>query len=131
MAREADNLVAYFGSISLLGSLQILQGRLRTGAHTYEQTMQVTPEREGLQDLFNSADYYFGLGDLLREWNKLDEAERHLTQGMNLIRGTSTVYAYVVILGYTALTRLKQAQGNFQGALTTQLLLPNWPTSVI
>jgi len=49
----------------------VLQGRLRTGAHTYEQAMQVTPGRERLQTLVNSADYYFGMGDLLREWNKL------------------------------------------------------------
>jgi len=119
MAREANNLVAYFGSINLLGRLQMLQGRLHTGAHTYEQTMQVTPEREGLQALLNSADYYFGLGDLLREWNKLDEAEQYLSQGMELVRGTSTVYAYVVILGYMALARLQQARGNYQGALDT------------
>ena len=69
MAREADNLVVYFGSISLLGRLQMLQGRLHTAARTYEQAMQVTPGREGLQALLNSADYYFGMGDLLREWN--------------------------------------------------------------
>ena len=97
----------------------MLQGRLRTGAHTYEQAMQVTPGRERLQTLVNSADYYFGMGDLLREWNKLDEAEQHLTQGMDLARGTLTVYAEIVTLGYTALARLQQARGNFQGALAT------------
>jgi hypothetical protein len=26
--------------------------------------------------------YYFGMGDLLREWNDLDAAEHHLEQGM-------------------------------------------------
>jgi LuxR family maltose regulon positive regulatory protein len=97
----------------------MLQGRLRTAARTYGQAMQVTPEREILQTLVNSADYYFGMGDLLREWNELDEAERHLTQGMDLARGTLTVYAEIVTLGYTALTRLQQARGNFQGALAT------------
>ena len=45
------------------GRLQVLQGWLRTGAHTYEQAMQVTPGRERLQTLVNSADYYFGMGD--------------------------------------------------------------------
>ena len=81
--------------------------------------MQVTPERERLQTLANSADYYFGMGDLLREWNELDEAERHLTQGMDLARGTLTVYVEIVTLGYTALARLQEARGNFQGALET------------
>jgi LuxR family maltose regulon positive regulatory protein len=119
LAREADNLVAYFGSISLLGRLQMLQGRLPRAARTYGLAMQVTPGREGLQALLNSADYYFGMGDLLREWNKLDEAEQHLTQGIELVRGNSTVYAYVVTLGYIALARLQQARGNYQGALAT------------
>jgi hypothetical protein len=59
--------------------------------------MQVTPGRAGLQALLNSADYYFGMGDLLREWNKQDEAEQHLLQGMDLVRGTSTVFAYGVV----------------------------------
>jgi hypothetical protein len=27
--------------------------------------------------------YYFGMGDLLREWNDLDAAEHHLEQGMD------------------------------------------------
>ncbi len=119
LARTSGNLVTFLSSISLLARLQVLQGRLRTAASTYGQAMQVTPERERLQTLVNSADYYFGMGDLLREWNELDEAERHLTQGMDLTRGTLTVYAEIVTLGYTALARLQQARGNFQGALET------------
>jgi LuxR family maltose regulon positive regulatory protein len=119
LAHTSGNLVTFLSSISLLGRLQVLQGRLRTAAHTYGQAMQVTPERERLQTLVNSADYYFGMGDLLREWNRLDEAEQHLTQGMELAGGTLTVYAEIVTLGYTARARLQQAQGNFQGALAT------------
>ena len=38
---------------------------------------------------------------------------------MDLARGTLTVYAEIVTLGYTALARLQQARGNFQGALAT------------
>jgi ATP/maltotriose-dependent transcriptional regulator MalT len=119
LARASGNLVSFLSSISLLARLQVLQGRLRKAANTYGQAMQVTPERERLQALVNSADYYFGMGDLLREWNELDEAEQHLTQGMNLARGTLTVYAEIVTLGYTALARLQQACGNFRGALAT------------
>jgi LuxR family maltose regulon positive regulatory protein len=119
LARASGNLVTLLSSISLLGRLQVLQGRLRTAAHSYGQAREVAPARERLQTLVNSADYYFGMGDLLREWNELDEAERHITQGMDLTRGTLTVYAEIVTLGYTARARLQQAQGNFQGALAT------------
>ncbi len=38
---------------------------------------------------------------------------------MDLARGTLTVYAEIVTLGYTALARLQEARGNFQGALAT------------
>jgi LuxR family transcriptional regulator, maltose regulon positive regulatory protein len=119
LARASGNLVTVLSSISLLGRLQVLQGRLRTAAHSYGQSKEVAPGRERLQTLVNSADYYFGMGDLLREWNELDEAERHLMQGMDLAGGTLTVYAEIVILGYTALARLQEARGNFQGALAT------------
>jgi LuxR family maltose regulon positive regulatory protein len=119
LARASGNLVTLLSSISLLGRLQVLQGRLRTAAHSYGQSKEVAPGRERLQTLVNSADYYFGMGDLLREWNELDEAERHLMQGMDLAGGTLTVYAEIVTLGYTALARLQEARGNFQGALAT------------
>src|SRR6266700_2431325 len=41
----------------------------------------------------------------LREWNELDAAERHLVDGMDLVRGTLTVFADEVTLGYIALAR--------------------------
>jgi LuxR family maltose regulon positive regulatory protein len=119
LARTSGNLVTFLGSVSLLGRLHILQGRLGAAAHTYGQAMLVTPVQERLQTLVSSADYYFGMGDLLREWNRLDEAEQHLTQGMDLTGGSLTVDAEALSLGYTALTRLQQAQGNFQVAMAT------------
>jgi hypothetical protein len=64
LAHQADNLTAYFGSIS---RLQVLQSRLRSAALIFERAMQVTPGQEGLHALFNGTDYYFGKGDLLRE----------------------------------------------------------------
>jgi len=44
-----------------------------------------------VQILADSSAYYFGLGDLLREWNELEAAEHHLARGMDLIRGMSSV----------------------------------------
>src|SRR5262249_1586382 len=63
--------------------------------------------------------YYFGLGDLLREWNDLDAAERLLTQGMELISGLPIVEAEVVTRGYIALARLQQTRGEYRKALAT------------
>jgi len=119
LTRTSRDFAAFLGSVSLLGRLQVRQGRLHAAAATYEQAMQVISGREGLRAVINSANSYFSLGDLLREWNQLDAAEQYLAQGMDLSRGTLTVYATTVMLGYTSLARLQQARGNFREALAT------------
>src|SRR6266700_5056196 len=104
---------------SSAGSLRVLRGRLREAAATYEQVLHLVPEQEVLRVLVGSAGYYFGLGDLLREWNDLDAAERFLAQGMELVRGTLTVAAHVVTQGYATQARLQQARGDYHGAIAT------------
>ncbi|HEX6555617.1 MAG TPA: LuxR C-terminal-related transcriptional regulator [Ktedonobacteraceae bacterium] len=117
--RATGDLFALLTSMTLLARLQVLQGRLRQAATTYEQVVHVVPGRELLQVLVGSAGYYFGRGDLLREWNDLDEASRFLAQGMELVRGTLTVDATVVTQGYTALARLEMARRDYGRALAT------------
>jgi LuxR family maltose regulon positive regulatory protein len=85
----------------------------------YAQVVQAVPRPEVLQTIFHSLFYYFGLGDLLREWNELEVAERHLAQGMALVNETLTLEPFVAVLGYTALARLQQARGNTSAALAT------------
>jgi len=117
--RTSSNLFAAVTSICLLARLYVLQGRLRQAATTFEQVAQVVSRPEVLQTVYSSLFYYFGLGDLLREWNDLDTAERHLAQGMALVNETLTVEPFVATQGYTALARLQQARGNFCEALAT------------
>ena len=117
--RATGDLFALLTSKTLLARLQVLQGRLRQAATTYEQVVHVVGGREMLQVLVGSAGYYFGLGDLLREWNDLDEASRSLAQGMELVGGTLTVDANVVTQGYTALARLEMARRDYSRALAT------------
>ena len=115
--RTSGNLFSTVTSITLLARLYVLQGRLRQAFAAYEQVGQAVPQPEVLQTTFSSLLYYFGLGDLLREWNDLDAAERHLAQGMALINEMLTVEPFVAVLGYTALARLQQARGNCYEAL--------------
>ena len=115
----SGDLSATLRGITLLARLQVLQGRLRQAAATYREAAHVAPGQESLQALVGSPAYYFGIGDLLREWNDLDAAERHLVQGMEEVWGTLTVDAKVVTQGYISLARLKQARGDDTGALAT------------
>jgi LuxR family maltose regulon positive regulatory protein len=118
-ARTSDNPFATVSSICLLARLHVLQGRLHQAAATYAQVVQVVPRPDVLQTMFTSLYYYFGLGDLLREWNVLDAAERYLAQGMALIKETLTVELFMATRGYTALARLQQARGNARAAFAT------------
>jgi LuxR family maltose regulon positive regulatory protein len=117
--RASNNLISTVSSTCMLAWLYFQQGRLRQAAATYAEVMQVVPTPEVLQTMFTSLFYYFGLGDLLREWNELEAAEQHLLQGIALVKETLTVEPFVAMLGYTALARLQQARGNVREALAS------------
>ncbi len=117
--RASDDLFALLQSITCLARLQGLQGHLRWAASTYGEAVRVLPGQGGLQSLLGSPAYYFGLGDLLREWNELDAAERHFVDGLDLVKGILPVFADEVTLGYIALARLQQARGEYSRALAT------------
>jgi LuxR family transcriptional regulator, maltose regulon positive regulatory protein len=117
--RAIGNLFSVLRSIFLLARLRVLQGRLHAAAAVYAEATQIAPEPGRFQTLVGSPAYYFGLGDLLREWNDLAVAEHHLMQGIALMSGRLTVDAEVAFLGYSALARLKQARADSRGANAT------------
>src|SRR5215472_4782225 len=124
--RQVEAMVAFLRghtmalrTIANLTRLQLLQGRLRQASRTIEQMMHLASGHAGLQALLNGADYCFILGDLLREWNQLEQAEQQLMQGMDLDRGTVTAEAEMIMRGYLALARLQQACGQRTRALQT------------
>ena len=116
LIRSSHSPFAIVSGITLLARMHVLQGRLRQAEAVYAQLTQALPVPEVLQTLFTSFHYYFGLGDLLREWNQLDAAERHLAQGMALVKETLTMEPFIAVLGYTTLARLQQAKGNIPAA---------------
>ncbi len=126
LIRTSGNPWAAVRSITLLARLYVLQGRLRQAAATYEQVVQVVPSPEVLHTMFVGLFYHFALGDLRREWNDLDGAERHLSQGMAMIQETLTVEPFVAMLGYTALARVQQARGKTHEALATLDAFMRW-----
>jgi LuxR family maltose regulon positive regulatory protein len=117
--RAVGHLMAALNSYTSLASLQVLQGRLRTAAATYAEVDRLVPGQDALQSLVGSPSYYFGMGDLLREWNKLDDAERYLLRGMELMQGTLATEGEVIMLGYLALARVQQARGSATAANAT------------
>lgn len=90
--------------MALLARLYMLQGRLHDAAAIYAQIMQNVSSPEMLQVTFSGPYYYFGMGELLREWNNFEEAERYLRQGIALIHGEVPVEAWVAIQGVRVCT---------------------------
>jgi LuxR family maltose regulon positive regulatory protein len=115
-ARKAGNVISMLFSLTDRAQLHVLQGRLHAAAAAYEQAAQLAPEPGGLESVFGSPAYYFGLGNLRREWNDLQAADDLLAQGFTLARGALLVYPDVLLQGHVALARLKQAFDDSAGA---------------
>ena len=115
--RGLGNLFATLIAVTNLARLQALQGRPHQAAATYALAEGVAPGGGRLHELLNGASFYIGRGDLLREWDDLDEAEQHLTRGLELVQGLLSVDADVVTTGYVALAKLRHARGDLRGGL--------------
>jgi LuxR family maltose regulon positive regulatory protein len=115
--RASANLSMTMRSFTTMARLQITQGRLRQAAKTFEEAVRAVPGQEDLRTMVGSPAYYFGLADILREWNEMSMAERLLEQGMELVNGGFTVDAEVVTLGYITQARLQIARGAHSQAL--------------
>jgi LuxR family transcriptional regulator, maltose regulon positive regulatory protein len=102
-----------------LARLRVMQGRLRQAGATYEEALRLVSEAGEMRELLGGPKYYFGMGDLHREWNDLGAAESHLQQGMELVKGLLTVDADAILLGYLSMARLQQSLGDGDRALAT------------
>jgi ATP/maltotriose-dependent transcriptional regulator MalT len=109
------NLAVSFNSITCLARLQSIQGRLRAATAAYARAGASVSDPAILQSLDASPSYYFGLGDIQREWNELDAAEHNLLQGLRIVAERRLADADVVWRGYLALARLKQARDDHVG----------------
>ena len=107
-------------SFRLLGWYYALKGSLKKAAETYHQIIQVVNDPEELKNVFGSPGYYFGMGDLLLEWNDLEAAQKQIETGMKLIEGTDAVDADILFLGYQTAARLKYAYQDYKGAIEIQ-----------
>jgi LuxR family maltose regulon positive regulatory protein len=116
--RSAGNRRLEGDCLMELGHVERLQGRLRAAAATYEEAVRTRPEPLALEDAFHGPGCAFGLGEVWLEWNDLDEAERILTRGIQILTRW-IVPARTVALGYLALARLRQARRDPTGVTTS------------
>ena len=102
-------------AMATLGGLRVVQGRLHEAAETYRRALRLAEARGKTPSPF-AGPAHLGMGELLREWNDLDAAERHLKEGIELSQRLGSV-GPPSAAGYVCLARLRQARGDLAGAL--------------
>jgi len=92
---------------------QIKQARLHEAARTLHEALPLAARPNG-RELPIAAFAYIRLGDLAREWNDLEEADRHLTKAAEMCsqRGSPDF----VVDAYVVLARLRLAQNELPAA---------------
>jgi len=81
ISRYAGNDYTRLFALSTLAQLQVDQGHLSKGARTYRQVIQEA-ETIGGQLTTVTGWAYVGMGEVLREWNEIDEEVRSVIAGI-------------------------------------------------
>jgi len=110
IAQDCGHPFMVVDATTRLGYLQTLQGRLCQALETYREALQLANMRGRKLPVAGNAHIHMALA--LRQKNELDAAAHHLTQGLELCKLFGNPRS-----GYLALARLRQAQGDRDGAL--------------
>jgi LuxR family maltose regulon positive regulatory protein len=136
LARHSHNLLTAMLATNNMARIQEELGQLPQAAALYRQALQMVTEKtgQGPRPLPIAKWVYIGLAEVLREQNKLEEAKKYLTFGLEIepaldILGSGTPIAHLI------LARILQAQGDQAGAWTAiqqaeQTVQPNTPVTL-
>jgi LuxR family maltose regulon positive regulatory protein len=94
--------------------LQLARGRLREADEVLRSALGYAAER-GAELLPALGSVRIRMGELCYEWNDLDAAARHLTEGVELAGRTGDVG--ILMWGHIVLSQVRLAQGDAEGAL--------------
>jgi LuxR family maltose regulon positive regulatory protein len=99
-----------------LAKVQMAQGRLRQGYATVREALQFADGHE-VRGTPAMGHVYVGMAGLLYEWNRLDDTARFVREGITV--GKLGGVPGIVQHGYVTMARVRQAQGDLDGALDT------------
>jgi LuxR family maltose regulon positive regulatory protein len=98
----------------LLTRLYLIQGRLHEAASLCRQFLDPFQERD-FRFVNTAGSMKIDLGEVLYEWNHLEEAERHIREGLQANEPWQNIMTDG--FGLAALTRVLQAKGDYAGAM--------------
>ncbi|MBN1642202.1 MAG: tetratricopeptide repeat protein [Anaerolineae bacterium] len=122
--QEAGNVMVTVSAKSLLAEEMTRQARLGEAEALYREALALATDERGRR-LPIAGDALKGLGDLARQRNELEAAERYLEESIALTERWSTVGP---IEAYMALAQVRWAQGDLDGA--QDLLQQAWDLAV-
>jgi LuxR family maltose regulon positive regulatory protein len=99
-------------ALSHLGDVSVLEGHFCEGRVFYERALALAVDDQGQREPIAGI-ALIGLGGLEMLRYNLQDAERHLVEGINLVKRWGKAGA---IGGYVALARVRRVQGDLEGA---------------
>lgn len=114
LGRAAGHDYIALSAMASQAHLQLAQGRLREADEVLRRALGFAAER-GSELLPAMGSVRIGMGELLYEWDDLEAASLHLTEGVKLAGRTGEFE--ILMRGHVALSRVRQAQGDTKSAL--------------
>ncbi len=114
LSRSAGDKGNALLALGLRGEVLEAQGHLHQADRQFKQVLQLAQEF----DIPNTPVTGFalvGLGRAWCEWNALNSAEQYVQDGLE--NGKKAAVQDILLRGYLALARIRQAKGEFKGAL--------------
>ena len=114
-ALQGNNPFLATAAMELLAGMQVYhQGRLRAGAGTLEEILELGTAADGSPRSFASTAYVL-LADVHLEWNELEAAAGYLARGHELQQRSGVGYGS--LFAHCAQARLRRAEGDPQAVL--------------
>jgi len=112
ISQKAGNLMNAVLALCHLAELSIMQGQLYEARAFYNKALELAVDQQGRPRPIAGV-ALIGLGGILRDWNDLEGAMRHLIEGVELVSQWSEAGTFN---GYVGLAYVRQAQGDVRGA---------------
>jgi LuxR family maltose regulon positive regulatory protein len=112
ISRQVGNTMIAVGALCNMAGLWMLQGQLKRAWSANQQALELATDTRGRR-LPVAGKALLGLGEIAREWNDFEAAAGYLSEGIELFRLFGELGS---ILSYVTLARIKEVQGDLEGA---------------
>jgi LuxR family maltose regulon positive regulatory protein len=112
--KSSRGTLAIPSSVSLLTRIRLIQGRLHAAASLCHEFLDTIQEKS-VRLIYAAGGMKIALGEVLYEWNDLEEAEKQIREGLQASEAWDNLS--IDAFGYLGLARVLQARGDHSGAI--------------